>query len=92
MSNFTFVSLETNHYFDISIHRGANIISQFDSSYTNSIEISINGNIGYMITSESNENIVIIWTDSINIYTVSGNLSDYELTKIAKNVHPKDTN
>ena len=92
MSKYSFVSDKNDCYFYISIHTGTTIISQLDSSHSTYTELLINNNTGYLITSQHNQNLMIIWTDNKNMYTVSGNLSDIELTKIAKNIFPKEAN
>ena len=88
-STYSFISSGTNSCFSISIHKGINVISQFDFEHTEVNEIDINGFVGYMINADSEDQKLIVWTDNINLYSIAGNVSEVELIKIAENISVK---
>ncbi len=89
LSTFTFSSSQTNHSFIVSIHSGTNVSSQHDTLFTNTFQIHINEYSGYIIESTDDNRKEIIWTDNLNVYSVSGNISEQELIKIAENIFLK---
>ena len=89
ISTFTFSSNNTYDSFLVSIHKGSSVLSQHDVMFTNVSETQINAYNGFIIKSDNDNYIEIIWTDTINVYSVSGTLSEQELKKIAENISPK---
>lgn len=91
ISEYTFSSTQTNSSFIISIHSGNKLLSQHDVIFTNVSNIKINEHTAYVIKSQNDNHIEILWTDNVYVYCISGSLSEQELKKIAENIFIKNT-
>lgn len=91
-STYLFISETPQNYFQIKISKGNNVISHIDVENTQITEVLINSYTGKKIYSNLDNKIRIVWTDSINIYSVYGNISEIELMKIAENIFYKSKN
>lgn len=85
-SRYIFTSADGERSATIKIQPVKNSSLQYDNEHTTVAEISVNGYRGYLITSNYSDISDIIWTDDTTLFSVRGNLSVGELTKIAENI------
>lgn len=83
---YIFTSVDGERRATISIQPLENSSLQYDNEHTAVTEITVNGYRGYLITSSYGDISDVIWTDDTTLFSVMGNISIDELTKIAENI------
>jgi len=75
---------DEKHYFDISIG-SINAQYSFDTENGTSENLEINNMEAFFISTDLTNTLV--WTDTEVVYSISSNLSKYEMIRIAENVN-----
>ena len=91
-STYIFTSENKDRYFTIYIRQGNIVKAQYDNEHTTIQEISINNYIAYATENLIDYSCEIIWTDSVFLYSVSGNIPLSELINISENIINKNPN
>ena len=85
-SRYTFTSVDGERSATIKIQPAKNSSLQYDNEHMTVSEILVNGYRGYLISSDYSSISDIIWADDATLFSVRGNISVGELTKIAENI------
>lgn len=86
---YTFQNRVEDKYFTISYHPNNSTSIHYDNEYSTMSQHSVSGNIAYLIVPEDDTIIELIWNDGNKLFTISGDISEELIFKIAENIKQK---
>lgn len=83
---YRFENVTENTYFEISYTLQEEGKSNVNNENTQTTEIDINSNRGYILSSTEYDFISLVWNDEANTFLIKGNISEELIIKIARNI------